>query len=64
MLAVLGRAVGVNDQVFVVLFTVALPSRVVPLKMRRDSPVARAAEMVPLIVGVVSSVVAPAATVP
>ena len=62
--AVLGRAVGVNDQVFVVLLTVALPSRVVPLKMRRVSPVARAAEMVPLMVGVMSSEKALAATLP
>ena len=56
--------VGVKDQVLVVLLTVALPSKVVPLKMRRVSPVASAAESVPLIVGVGSSVVPPLATCP
>ena len=60
----MGNAVGVNDQVLAVLFTVALPRRVVPLKMRRLSPVARAAAMVPLMVGVVSSLTAPAARLP
>ena len=60
----LARAVGVNDQVLVVLLTLALPNRVEPLKMRRVSPVPRAAEIVPEKVGVLSSVMAAAARLP
>ena len=47
--------VGENDQVLVVLFTLALPSRVSPLNRRRISPLASGAEMLPLKVGVLSS---------
>ena len=48
---------GVNDQVFVVLSTSALPSKALPLKIRNVSPLASGAETVPLILGVRSSVV-------
>jgi hypothetical protein len=44
--------------------TVAVPRKVLRSKTRTVSPVARAAEMVPLMVREVSSVVAPEATVP
>ena len=54
--------VGVKLQVKSVLFTVALPSGVTPLKMRRFSPVVRKAEMLPLRVGVLSSVKASSAS--
>ena len=60
----MGRAVGVKDQVLKVLLTTADPSRADPLKMRRVSPVASAAERDPEKVGVVSSVTAPLASVP
>ena len=53
-----------NDQVWAVLFTLALPSRVDPLNTPRVSPLARAAERVPEKVGVASSVTAPLATLP
>ena len=46
------------------LFTIALPSSVAPLKRRRVSPAASAADKVPLIVGVRSLVRPPGATVP
>ena len=55
---------GAKLQVLAVLLTVALPRRVLPLKTRRVSPAARAAEMVPLMAGVVSLVRPPAATTP
>ena len=46
-----------NVHVLAMLSTVALPSRVTPLKIRRDSPAASAAVMVPVKVGVMSSVI-------
>jgi hypothetical protein len=59
------RAVaGVNVQVWAVLLTLALPSRVVPLNTRKVSPLAKAVLRVPERVGVVSSVAVPSSTEP
>ena len=42
----------------------AWPSKVVPLKMARLSSLARAAEIVPVMLGVLSSLKAPSASTP
>ena len=58
----MGSSAGVKLQ-FVPL-TTALPSTAAPLRTRTVSPTARVLESVPLIVGVGSSVLPPAAMVP
>ena len=56
--------VGVHVQVLAVLSTVARPSGVAPLKIKTYSPTASAEVIVPVIVGVRSSVLPAAGTVP